>query len=171
MLINSLLPIDGVAGKGRVNGVISNPPTPSSWSPPSFGCSKLNVDAAWSDIKGRGGLGWIVRDHKGHAVFGGCKFTSKSSGVSMLEAKVILVGLTLLIEECLGPIPPLEVEFDALEVVGLLNRDWIFFAEIDVIIEDILYFLSSINIKFFCHYSCEDNKAAHMTVTLVSSLR
>lgn len=108
------------------------------------------MDAAWSDIKGKGGYGWIVRDHEGRAVFGGCKFISKGSYVSRLEAEAILAGLKLLVEECLGPIPPLEVESDAFEVIRLLNRELVSFAEIGVI-ENILYFVNSVNIKFFCH--------------------
>lgn len=88
---------------------------------------------AWFDIKGKGGFGWIVRDHEGHAVFGGCKFISKGSSVSRLEAEAILARLNLLVEECSDPIPPLTVESDALEVIRLLNWDLVSYAEIGVI--------------------------------------
>lgn len=68
-------------------------------------------------------------------------------------------------------IPPLEVEFDALEFIRLLNKELFSFAEINVIIQDILYFVNFVNIKFFFfHCPHENNKAAHSIDAFASSL-
>lgn len=58
--------------------------------------------------------------------------------MSMLEVEALLEELRDLEGGWSGPIPLLEVESDALEVIRLLNREVYFYVEIGVLIEVII---------------------------------
>lgn len=76
------------------------------------------MDVAWSADRGTGSLRWLVRDHDGCAILGGCKFISKGIYMSLLEVEAILEGLRVLVGAWSGPITCCEVKFDALEVIS-----------------------------------------------------
>lgn len=53
----------------------------------------MNMDALWSDLAGRGGINWVVRDSEGSLIFFGMKEISQKWLIKLLEALAILEGM------------------------------------------------------------------------------
>ncbi|XP_062021341.1 uncharacterized protein LOC133737882 [Rosa rugosa] len=76
----------------------------TSWTPPPFGFSKINVDASWKPPNSSG-IGVVIRNSDRSLVCAsssGCR--RDSSSVEMAEARAILAGINLAIELHLGNI-------------------------------------------------------------------
>lgn len=69
----------------------------------------------------------------------------------MLEAEVVLEGLIAIEPKWSGTNLSIEVEFDALEVIDLLNRKDSSFVETRVLIKDIILVWNFLNTSLFCH--------------------
>lgn len=104
-------------------------PLSQSWSPPPQNCWKINTDASWSEEKGVGGLGWIVRDSNGSFIFAGFKKVKKKWPILCLELKAIEEGLRCLLDKFGNPLPKVVVESDSAEAVDILNHAVEIFSE------------------------------------------
>lgn len=76
-----------------------------------------------------GSLEWIFCDHDGRPILGGFKSISKGWSVNLLEVEVVSEGLVVDEHEWSKTNPSLEVEFDVLGAINLLNRKETLLAE------------------------------------------
>ncbi|KAH0708843.1 hypothetical protein KY284_010270 [Solanum tuberosum] len=84
------------------------------WDPPPHGRFKLNTDGAVNYNTGDGGLGGVIRNHKGDWVIG---FTSKSSNTTPLLAELSALRQGLVMASS-NNLTPLDISLDSLEVIN-----------------------------------------------------
>ncbi|CAN6676537.1 unnamed protein product [Malus baccata var. baccata] len=65
-----------------------------SWSPPSSGFVKVNVDGSWVASDGTGFTGVVARDAEG-MFLAACRYKVKATSVAMVEAMAIMHGCNL----------------------------------------------------------------------------
>lgn len=58
-------------------------------------------------------MGWIIQDHKGCAITGGCKSILKRWNVRLLEVETLVEGLSAMGKKWVGINMHLKVELDA----------------------------------------------------------
>ncbi|WMV31024.1 hypothetical protein MTR67_024409 [Solanum verrucosum] len=86
-------------------------------SPPN-GTFKLNTDDSFLSTTEGGGIGGVIRDHKGYWIVGFSKHTFGHNDV-MVEMEALLEGLNLAVNLNLNPI---EIEIDFAEILQDLNH-------------------------------------------------
>jgi hypothetical protein len=65
----------------------------SSWKAPSEGKIKANVDAGWDAVSKQGGVGIVIRDHRGEVILTEWKFIPFCSSAEEAEVIACLDGL------------------------------------------------------------------------------
>ncbi|KAK2635971.1 hypothetical protein Ddye_030763 [Dipteronia dyeriana] len=129
------------------------------WIPPSSGLFKINTDATIDGHNGKVGIGIIIRDAAGEVLASSALPISAGFNSQIAEATAILKGLQLGIS--LG-LRPCVVESDCLSVVKLISSGQVPFAEIGLIIQDVVNLLGSSPGSCVVFAHMERNKAAHM---------
>lgn len=123
----------------------------------------------------RGSLGWILLDHLGKPIMGGCKFLNHNWGVKVLEAKAVMLGLAELERFWHRLNPHVEIESNSLEVVRLLSHMDSDSSEVDLFYFILLWrkLLASLLLLsiIFCKILKEENKVSHCLTSLASSSR
>lgn len=69
------------------------------WRKPPFGWVKLNVDGAWKEEEGTGGVGMILRDHVGAIIYSSCRFIQRCMSALEAEMATLMDGVTLALEQ------------------------------------------------------------------------
>ncbi|KAL5823849.1 hypothetical protein ACOSQ4_021749 [Xanthoceras sorbifolium] len=104
------------------------------WQAPCVGAFKINVDAACNRSGGRSGTGIVIRNAQGTVVDAAALVFQGFSSVEVAEARAILGGLSLAVDNGWYPI---FIESDSLNVVRLCKGDSFSLSEIDNVIHDI----------------------------------
>ncbi|KAL5778514.1 hypothetical protein ACOSQ2_009251 [Xanthoceras sorbifolium] len=112
---------------------------PHSRVPPAA-VFKLNVDASCDVLSGCSGLGVVVRNVSGIVVFAAAVPLKFCGDVEVAKARAILAGIQLAAERGLLP---LLVETDSLNVFRLCNGDLLSRSDVENIIFDIQFLMSS----------------------------
>lgn len=81
------------AGKLRGEGRLK-----SCWEPPQQGWLKVNVDGAYCEASGEGGIGVIIRDHLGVVQLSSWQFVARAGNAEEMEALACRQGLGLAAE-------------------------------------------------------------------------
>ncbi|GAA0183176.1 hypothetical protein LIER_30638 [Lithospermum erythrorhizon] len=109
------------------------PSTTPSWTKPSSGYIKMNVDAAIHKHQQVIGFGWVIRDDKGQFISAGTKrdaFTSNAEQAELLAIK-FAVGflhqhsfeLVIIESDCMTAIGKINAEVEDLSMVGNIVAD------------------------------------------------
>jgi hypothetical protein len=86
----------------------------SRWIAPEVGILKANVDDGWDSITKKGGIGIIVRDHRGSIVSSAWRFLPRCTSAEEAEITACVEGLNSLIQlQCTSAV----VEMDCSRVV------------------------------------------------------
>ncbi|KAL5825766.1 hypothetical protein ACOSQ3_021829 [Xanthoceras sorbifolium] len=104
------------------------------WQAPCVGAFKINVDAACNRSGSRSGAGIVIRNAQGTVVDAAALVFQGFSSVEVAEARAILGGLSLAVDNGWYPI---FIESDSLNVVRLCKGDSFSLSEIDNVIHDI----------------------------------
>uniref|UniRef100_A0A5B7BVL5 RNase H type-1 domain-containing protein n=1 Tax=Davidia involucrata TaxID=16924 RepID=A0A5B7BVL5_DAVIN len=86
----------------------------ASWSPPHEGVFKVNVDGSWVPGDTVGGMGGVIRNHKGEVIGGFAKCLKQCVSAEHVEALAMLHGV--IFARDIG-IQDVEVEGDCLRVL------------------------------------------------------
>jgi ribonuclease HI len=90
----------------------------SRWIAPGVGFLKANVDAGWDSITKKGGIGVIVRDHRGGIVSSAWRFLPRCTSAEEAEVTACVEGPNSLIQlQCTSAV----VETDCSRVVEVMN--------------------------------------------------
>jgi ribonuclease HI len=94
---------------------------------------KANVDAGWDSVTKKGGIGVIIRDHRGGTVLSAWRFLPRCSSAEEAEVTACVEGLNLLAKL---PCTSAVVETDCARVVQVMNSkmmdrsaSWLLYAE------------------------------------------
>ena len=90
----------------------------TSWTAPSEGFVKANVDAGWDSTSKTAGLGIIIRDSSGRTILSEWRFVTACATAEQAELQALLAGLKHLIE--LGRWPAI-LESDCLRIVQTIS--------------------------------------------------
>ncbi|KAH7526808.1 hypothetical protein JRO89_XSUnG0053100 [Xanthoceras sorbifolium] len=130
----------------------------SDWKASPAIVFKLNVDASCDVLSGCSGLGMVVRNATGLAVFAAAVPLKFCTDVEVAYARAILAGIQLTVQRGLLP---LLVETDSLNVSRLCNGDILSRSDVENIIFDIQSLMSSLNIASISFISRLGNDVAH----------
>ncbi|XP_043699816.1 uncharacterized protein LOC122650466 [Telopea speciosissima] len=132
-----------------------NFPSSHSWTPPNEPFLKINCNAAWVKNSGKGGLGVIIRDHRGILIHA---YSSGTSCDSSLYAEALAIR-TGLLQAAKLHLSHIVVESDCLSLIQQLNSRS-FDYEIDAVDFDILQLQSSFVACLFCFIPRSSNVVA-----------
>jgi hypothetical protein len=90
----------------------------SKWQLPAPGLEKVNVDASFSNVSGKGATGLVIRNHEGLLMHGQAIWYNHAASVLNMEAVAIRDGVELATDLGLSRIV---VETDSSDVVKLWN--------------------------------------------------
>ncbi|KAK1571513.1 hypothetical protein Q3G72_018476 [Acer saccharum] len=136
------------------------------WKAPDRGFFKINTDAAIDTAGGRSGLGVIIRDCKGLVMASACYGISASLQPQIAEAMAIFRGILLAFSS--GLLPAL-LESDALSVVNEINAKEPSFADVGVVVSDILGVLGGVRVLSVNFAPRDVNVVAHGLAKLALS--
>ncbi|KAG9129294.1 hypothetical protein Leryth_015680 [Lithospermum erythrorhizon] len=119
--------------KAHGETMTQGPSTTPSWTKPSSGYIKMNVDAAIHKHQQVIGFGWVIRDDKGQFISAGTKrdaFTSNAEQAELLAIK-FAVGflhqhsfeLVIIESDCMTAIGKINAEVEDLSMVGNIVAD------------------------------------------------
>lgn len=140
---------------------LTDRPAPSNWIPPATGKWKLSCDAAWSERRKQGGLGWILRHWDGSPLMAGYRCIKRPWKISWLEITAICEGLRALLNQT----PKICVESDNLQVVTLLKDKEEDLSEILNFIQEAKVLIEALNIKSIEHVNRLHNGMTHYLAT------
>ncbi|KAK3228205.1 hypothetical protein Dsin_008067 [Dipteronia sinensis] len=139
---------------------VSTKPSPEikSWSPPTIGTFKINVDVAMDWGKGRFGAGIIIIDNTGRILKAAALIFNGRVSVDIAKAKAIYEGLLLAEKSCLHP---LVVESDSINIVRLCRGEIDSRRDVFNVINDIQILLARDNRTSISYISLICNRVAH----------
>ncbi|KAK2637294.1 hypothetical protein Ddye_032086 [Dipteronia dyeriana] len=129
-----------------------------SWRPPLVGYFKINTDATLNSSDKILGIGMVIQDSGWRIMACLCGTAGGFYEPQIAEAKAILRGFRLALENGLYPVI---LESDALLVVNLIKAKEIPSSDVGVVIHDILELVENVGV-FSCNFAPRlTNKVAH----------
>lgn len=144
---------------GKIYGEQRRVACPSSnvWKAPPQGVVKLNADAAVYD-DGWIGLGVVARDAVGAVFFAATRRIQARWPIEIAECKAIAMAARL--GKRYG-CQDIILESDCQSVVSRLSKTVCYCADLDSILEDVLWLCSSFSAVAFSHVKRDGNSVAH----------
>ncbi|KAL5767563.1 hypothetical protein ACOSQ2_014346 [Xanthoceras sorbifolium] len=128
------------------------------WKVPSPGWFKINTDAALDSSRCKVGLGVVVRESYGLVLLSGSLVLDGLFSPKVAEALAILRGVQLALDSSFNPFC---IESDAASVVHLISSRTNSFADIGLVVDDIILFLDRLPDFSIFAIRRSVNKVAH----------
>ncbi|KAL6227535.1 hypothetical protein ACLB2K_001492 [Fragaria x ananassa] len=133
----------------------------SKWTCPPSGRLRVNIDGSFAHEEGRGGVGVVIRDHKGACVASLARpFPNAVSAIHM-EVEALRAGLLVCVQQGWRDV---EVESDCMNLVQVMQTDGEDFSMVGRIIEDCQRYVSAFNFFQLQHVCREANSVANRLV-------
>jgi ribonuclease HI len=129
-----------------------------SWSCPTEGTIKINVDATFDVDQGKGSLAAVARDFKGKFLYASCKELLFVADPFMAEAYALREGLSM--AQHLG-VNKVVIQSDNLQVIETMNNGGFWATTSAAIFEDCVILAAGYRNISFDHCNREANEVAY----------
>ena len=106
-------------GQRKIRMPLEIRPPKEQWQPPPLGWAKVNVDGAFSQETGKGGIGVVIRDHHGVPVLCSWRAVLRCSSAAVVEALACKEGVALAAEWVRDRVI---VESDCINIVDAIHQ-------------------------------------------------